>query len=480
MAYDIARGRAFLFGGTVIANSLGGDVEDSWEWDGRAWMEATPTATGPTSRSRHAIAYDEARARVVLFGGLSVFHLQDTWQWDGRTWRDITPTGSKPSTRSDHAMAYDSRRGRVILFAGSDQNTFALQDTWEWDGSAWTDVTPVGVKPSARAFHSMVYDGARGATVVFGGVDSAGHPFDDLWGWDGSSWVQAMPTGAKPSARSSAAMAYDIARSRIVLFGGSDDRDRPLQDTWEWDGQTWLNVTPAGQKPSARSRHKMAYDRVRRRMVLFAGDNHTSQLPRDMWEWDGAQWTELTGASMQPDTPRLDHALAYDSARGRLVLFGGWVQGAGEIDDTWEWDASLSHQPAFQFTASSASAFDTLAIEGARVRAFAGGTFSEDARAAGATLLGWSNRGSQGEPGLWVRLAANGTGIAPLPPFLPSPKESRIDWNVTTADEARRFVTERDGAFSFQVRPSGTAGAQVNGASVALDYIEVQVRYRAP
>ena len=35
--------------------------------------------------------------------------------------------------------------------------------------------------------------------------------------------------------------------------------------------------------------------------------------------------------------PRTQHAMAYDSARGRVVLFGGGASTGGAYGDTWEW-----------------------------------------------------------------------------------------------------------------------------------------------
>jgi hypothetical protein len=36
-------------------------------------------------------------------------------------------------------------------------------------------------------------------------------------------------------------MAYDAARSRLVLFGGYNGTEN-LNDTWEWDGTQWRCV----------------------------------------------------------------------------------------------------------------------------------------------------------------------------------------------------------------------------------------------
>ncbi|MBI5528052.1 MAG: hypothetical protein HY897_17100 [Deltaproteobacteria bacterium] len=119
-----------------------------------------------------------------MFGGNDGSLRQDTWEWDGAvgTWTDRTPAGTKPSARNYHALAYDSARGRVVLFGGDDGSR--RQDTWEWDGSAgmWIDRTPAGTKPSARANHALAYDSARWKVVLFGGFD--GSYKQDTWEWD--------------------------------------------------------------------------------------------------------------------------------------------------------------------------------------------------------------------------------------------------------------------------------------------------------
>ena len=72
-----------------------------------------------------------------------------------------------PPGRGYHAMAYDAVRQRVVLFGGSNTNTI-LNDTWEYDGTTWTQRTPA-TSPSARGAHAMAYDAARDVTgQVFG------------------------------------------------------------------------------------------------------------------------------------------------------------------------------------------------------------------------------------------------------------------------------------------------------------------------
>jgi hypothetical protein len=57
--------------------------------------------------------------------------------------------------------------------------------------------------------------------------------------WDGVSWYAFTPP-TSPTPRVGQFMAYDLARQRVILFGGRDERDgTELADLWEWDGTTW-------------------------------------------------------------------------------------------------------------------------------------------------------------------------------------------------------------------------------------------------
>ena len=69
-----------------------------------------------------------------------------------------------------------------------------------------------------------------------------------------SGWLQIHPSTA-PAGRQGHAMAYDFARSRVVLFGGANGGGS-LADTWEWDGTNWSRRNPTSS-PSARYAHLM-------------------------------------------------------------------------------------------------------------------------------------------------------------------------------------------------------------------------------
>ena len=76
--------------------------------------------------------------------------------------------------------------------------------------------------PPARRGHAMAYDAIRQQTVLFGGLDQTGQPdaLGDTWIWNGTSWSEDRGNG--PPDRYGHAMAYDIARNEIVVFGGTN------------------------------------------------------------------------------------------------------------------------------------------------------------------------------------------------------------------------------------------------------------------
>ncbi len=195
---------------------------------------------------------------------------------------------------------------------------------------------PAGATLGVRNAHAMAYDAVRGVVVLFGGADER-RVLGDLWAWDGEGW-RCLAAGGPPP-RTFPALADDPVAGRLLLFGGNrvlfgkpEDTDTFLDDMWAWDGRAWRRLP--GPTPSARAEAGMVYDSARRRVVLFGG-YRTGGGERvrlgDTWEWDGSRW-ELR--STEGPTPRNGAALAYDARRRRVVLFGG----SGAPEETWEWD----------------------------------------------------------------------------------------------------------------------------------------------
>jgi hypothetical protein len=148
------------------------------------------------------------------------------------------------------------------------------------------------------------------------------------------AWTRMSPATAPP-ARMQHAMAYDPVRRRVVLFGGRSSYDIDpaflLNDTWEWDGENWTNRTPA-VSPSPRASSHLVFDPTIGKMLLYGGAT-AGVSADDTWYWDGTSWERKTTTTTA--LGRNGHGLSFDASRNRAVVFGGFV-GAGQRGDTWE------------------------------------------------------------------------------------------------------------------------------------------------
>ncbi|MBN1772108.1 MAG: hypothetical protein JXB32_12640, partial [Deltaproteobacteria bacterium] len=266
----------------------------------RGWVEVPPPP-----RPSGAMAYDSGRSVLVLFGGTpdAGDYPADTWEFDGTTWTEVAPTVS-PSGRSGAAMAYDRTRGVVVLFGGVGADG-TLADTWEYDGTNWREIVTT-VSPTGRRECMMTCDVDRGVVVLFGGIGAEGM-LADTWEYDGTDWSEISPT-TSPPARTDGAMVYDEARSVVMLLGGRGAHD--LNDAWEYDGTTWSPVgVPVDESPGRRGA-AMAYDSSRGVIVLFGGSHFGGSgelFYGDTWEYDGAAWTQVATSREPP--ARCHHAM---------------------------------------------------------------------------------------------------------------------------------------------------------------------------
>jgi hypothetical protein len=192
----------------------------------------------------------------------------------------------------------------------------------------------------------MAYDPARHVVVMFGGSSTSTSSTvtvgAETWEWDGSQWTQLHPTTA-PLARAFASMTYDSVRQRIVLYGGQGLEwprgprfDDPLDDTWTWDGTNWSPVSGVATPPFGTDHQgawggSMAFDSARGTTVEFGGfdqiggcETHGGYKNCDeneTWEWNGATWTHRLPTD-RPES-RDGAGTVYDPVRGATIVFGG-------------------------------------------------------------------------------------------------------------------------------------------------------------
>src|SRR5207248_2070290 len=126
--------------------------------------------------------------------------------------------------------------------------------------------------------------------------------------------------------RITAGMAYDAIRKQVVLFGGTVANTEYFNDTWTWDGSNWTEQTPTNSPPG-RAYTSMAYDPTSLSVVLFGGCSTCFGIPTDSdtWSWNGQDWTELQPTNIP--TGRGSHAMVDGNASSPVLMFGGMRQG---------------------------------------------------------------------------------------------------------------------------------------------------------
>ena len=336
----IESGKSFL--GTIPASEV-------------AVWQKVGASNSPDGRYLQAAAFDELRQVFVMFGGTNMDPYagtttpnKETWEWSPTTgkWTNRTGTGVAPTARSGAAMAYDADQKKFILFGGRAGSGFNFEDTWEWEPTSgtWTDVSASGAHPSARSQAGMVYEKSATKMLLFGGGSSDKTSYDatgiviaysDTWEYDSVNHVWTLlPASTGPTARSDFGLVWDIVNKKAVLFAGmqtdtSGVTGVPKQDTWEWnpDTKAWAERTVPGNKPSQRYGHAMAYDGVRKKVVVFGGlDMSTGGNVNDLWDWEpttGAWTQRLSGNEGGAPTGRIYASMVSDDTLKRLELIAG-------------------------------------------------------------------------------------------------------------------------------------------------------------
>jgi hypothetical protein len=159
-----------------------------------------------------------------------------------------------------------------------------------------------------------------------------------------ATWSKLSVTAPTPWRGMS--IVYDTTRKVVVLFGGTGETGTVLNGTWEFDGLNWKKITTE-HTPPARFWHGMAYDAARGKVVLFGGwQTDNGNALSDTWEYDGKDWTLIQTA--KPGARGYGPGMVYDSCRKKVVLFGGASSSGQYFNDTWEYDGTTWKKIATQ------------------------------------------------------------------------------------------------------------------------------------
>jgi hypothetical protein len=499
MIFDEINKTTMVFGGfsDVV-------LSDTIIWNGEKWIKVDSTAI-PDSRQGTDVSYDLFNNEIVMFGGDSESdcdgsgsrYCNTTWLWssESQTWKKADGVSTIPDPRNNHAMSYDRKRERTVMFGGQNQgwcdNSLVYGElcggTWEWDGSQWTMIEHLAVKPTPRQYHKMVYDTANEVTILFGGSDdsdncddSGGWYCNKIWEWNGVSWNAKEISGQKPAGRFGHAMAYDEVRNKLVVFGGWVEVSEGIDhsnETWEWDGESWTEISPAN-KPSPRVYPAMTYDAVRKKIIMLGGtgpncDDSGNYGCYKTWEWDGVNWTEI---ELEKDLSFFDEeSLVFDPVSEKTILFGGYGKDSGSWNKFWELNHESGFKPAqimeVPFLYSNAdSSSEIISINPIF---YAGGSgYPDGVESKGVEMFIW-------DEGMWKKIGQNDAGFDDI---------AIVSWNTAYdsywsglsaeifKERIWRIFTGRTKSLYFAVSPSIQSGE--SSGKISVDYAEVVVRYK--
>lgn len=184
---------------------------------------------------------------------------------------------------------------------------------------SWAPVTPSGVGPGLRRQEGLIVDEVGHRMIVAGGENSDGRTWAmNLVG--PPQWTdlgQPVPDEGLDVVRA----VYDSNRRRMLLV-------TPSLGVWALDLQDpagWSLIAEGGSPgPAPRRYPAVAYDSLRDRLVIFGGGPDTG-LYRDIWALDLAgtpTWQQITPAGPGP-AARWSAVAVYDAAGDQLVIGTG-------------------------------------------------------------------------------------------------------------------------------------------------------------
>lgn len=167
------------------------------------WIELTPSGTAPTSREAAHVFFDPSTNRMLLFGGdhftsaVTGFSLNDYWALDHATgvsgapqWTLLATSGTAPAPRGAGVIAYDRARNRAIVFGGLRHMPAPAEnygDAWRLENAngvagtpEWHALSPTGAVPSPRYRHLAAYAPAAGALITGFGASQLSLE-NDIW-----------------------------------------------------------------------------------------------------------------------------------------------------------------------------------------------------------------------------------------------------------------------------------------------------------
>jgi hypothetical protein len=253
-------------------------------------------------------------------------------------WTRIGSADSAPPKREDHTWTAAGDGTTAFLFGGRDTAGRVFGDLWAYDLTTgrWQRLEVNG--PPARFGHNAAWVDGVGL-VIFAGQSPTAF-YNDLWAYDpdANRWRELPDDGAAPVARygSCASVGPD---GRLWISHGFTSEGSRFADTRAYDFATheWTDETPAGERPVERCLHACWWTDDGR-LALYAGQTTGTPALGDLWQLTPGPrigtnaWSEGPAQLRWPPERQLYAAARWSHG---TVVFGGGASNGGFLDDTW-------------------------------------------------------------------------------------------------------------------------------------------------
>lgn len=292
----------------------------------------TPSGRSSMAFTQQSVSDSMLGSNIWAFGGAieetPLEYSNDLWSLavSTATWTKSTAIGAPPAVVGSAMCSVGTM---LYLFGGLTIKSAAQGQLYTFDTALhqWATPGPLGVLPTARAFHAMAC--ANGRAYLFGGIDASYKVLGDFYYLDttvaGTKWVNAGPNGAAPPARKGHTLTH--SDERLHIFGGTSAGGEKLNDVYSLNLDTleWRALATSGDSPSARDGH--AAVELNDRLYIFGGVDIYGLLS-DVHALDLATLRWSQPQSLANNVPSARWGMLAALASQQLYIYGGLGQAA--------------------------------------------------------------------------------------------------------------------------------------------------------
>ena len=285
-------------------------------WSGSQWHPTRLSPAFEQGDTNGVAAWNSDTCTVVGIGQTGYLSaksrpgqmLRPTWSWDGRSWKVVSATSPIVpfGPGLDGRMVYDPATRSFLLWG---QNCCSSEKQW-----------PVPEGSSAQIVRQINHMNKQGSMFP----SEAHIPATvTTWTFNGKTWTEEHPT-VSPGLFEASLATYDPASRSVMMLArwtrppsGSSIMSKQVNETWLWNGVTWIMVHPQTVPRVDTATSAMTYDPLLKGVVLYDTQSHTT------WLWTGNDWERLRTTNKVSPEIRDEPSMVFDTSTSQLILAGG-------------------------------------------------------------------------------------------------------------------------------------------------------------